>query len=45
MLNLGKLRSFLGLLGVTVDVTKTGMAWPAPLWRQFRVEPPPADDE
>ncbi|WP_432988629.1 hypothetical protein [Dactylosporangium sp. CA-233914] len=34
---------FLALLGVTVAVTEEGLGWPAPLWRRFRVEPPPAD--
>lgn len=34
---------FLGLLGVTVDVTEQGLAWSAPLWRRFRVEPPRID--
>ncbi len=35
---------FLDLLGVSIDVTKQGLAWPAPLWRRFRVEPPPGDE-
>jgi hypothetical protein len=36
---------FLGLLGVAVDVSERILVWPAPLWRRFRVEPPPVDED
>jgi hypothetical protein len=36
---------FLGLLGVAVDVTAEGVGLSGPLWRRFRVEPPPVDED
>jgi hypothetical protein len=35
---------FLGLLGVDVDLIDRYVTWPAPVWRRFRVEPPPSTD-
>jgi hypothetical protein len=36
---------FLGLLGVTIGVSEHRLVFPAPLWRRFRVEPPPVDED
>jgi hypothetical protein len=35
---------FLDLLGVRIDVIEHRLVVPGPLWRSFRVEPPPADE-